>query len=271
MELIEAIIIAIIEGLTEYLPISSTAHMGFTAALLGMEETEYLKMFQVSTQFGAILSIVVIYWKKFFDINNFQIYIKLAFAVIPALFFGYLFDDKIEAVLGNQVVISSVLILGGIILLFVDKWFANSIIADEKEVSIKKAVIIGFWQCLAMMPGTSRSAASIIGGMQQKLSREVAAEFSFFLAVPTMLAVTVYSIFVKTWDKHTNPMKGYELILSSSEHTILFILGNIIAFIVAIIAIKSFVNLIKKYGFKPWGFYRIFAGIALLIYFSVKN
>ncbi len=264
MELIEAIIIAIIEGLTEYLPISSTAHMGFTAALLGMEETEYLKMFQVSTQFGAILSIVVIYWKKFFDINNFQIYIKLAFAVIPALFFGYLFDDKIEAVLGNQVVISSVLILGGIILLFVDKWFANSIIADEKEVSIKKAVIIGFWQCLAMMPGTSRSAASIIGGMYQGLTRKAAAEFSFFLALPTMLAVTIYSVFVKTWE---NGQKGYEMIMKTPENIQVFLVGNIVAFIVALIAVKFFIEVLAKYGFKFWGWYRIIVGVILLIYF----
>ena len=264
MELIEAIIIAIIEGLTEYLPISSTAHMGFTAALLGMEETEYLKMFQVSTQFGAILSIVVIYWKKFFDINNFQIYIKLAFAVIPALFFGYLFDDKIEAVLGNQVVISCVLILGGIILLFVYKWFVNSTITDEKEVSIKKAVIIGFWQCLAMMPGTSRSAASIIGGMYQGLTRKAAAEFSFFLALPTMLVVTIYSVFVKTWE---NGQKGYEMIMKTPENIQVFLVGNIVAFIVALIAVKFFIEVLAKYGFKFWGWYRIIVGVILLIYF----
>ncbi|MEC5156157.1 undecaprenyl-diphosphate phosphatase [Chryseobacterium sp. MP_3.2] len=269
MDLIEAIIIAIIEGLTEFLPISSTAHMGFAANLMGMEETEFLKMFQVSIQFGAILAVVVAYWKKFFDLSNLKFYYKLGFAVLPALALGFLFDDKIEAVLGNQIAISAVLIVGGVFLLFADSWFKNPKINDEKDMSIKKAVIIGFWQCLAMMPGTSRSAASIIGGMTQGLTRKAAAEFSFFLAVPTMLAVTVYSIFVKTWGKETAmPMKGYEMILSSSEHIIAFVVGNIVAFVVALIAIKSFIELLNKYGFKPWGWYRIIVGIVLLIYFT---
>lgn len=272
MDLLKAIIIAIVEGLTEYLPISSTAHMGFTAALMGMEESEFLKMFQVSIQFGAILSIVVLYWRKFFDFKNFNFYIKLACAVIPALVLGYLFDDKIEAVLGNQIAISSVLVLGGIVLLFADKWFKNPQITDEKQITIKKAITIGFWQCLAMMPGTSRSAASIIGGMTQGLSRKAAAEFSFFLAVPTMLAVTVYSIFVKTWGEGTeNAQKGYEMILSSSENIQIFIIGNIVAFVVALIAVKTFIAVLTKYGFKFWGWYRIIVGIGLLIYFySVK-
>lgn len=268
MDLIKAIIIAIIEGLTEFLPISSTAHMGFTAALMGMEETEFLKMFQVSIQFGAILAVVAAYWKKFFDFQNLKFYYKLAFAVIPALLLGFIFDDKIEALLGNQIAISAMLVLGGVILLFADSWFKNPKINDEKDMSIKKAVIIGFWQCLAMMPGTSRSAASIIGGMTQGLTRKASAEFSFFLAVPTMLAVTVYSIFVKTWGKETlNPMKGYEMILSSSENITAFIVGNIVAFVVALIAIKSFIGLLNKYGFRPWGWYRIIVGIGLLIYF----
>ncbi|TDS63611.1 undecaprenyl-diphosphate phosphatase [Myroides indicus] len=271
MDFIQALLLAIIEGLTEYLPISSTAHMGFTAALLGMEESEFLKMFQVSIQFGAILSIVVLYWKKFFDFSNLTFYIKLACAVIPALVLGYLFDDKIEAVLGNQIAISSVLVLGGVVLLFVDKWFKNPKIHSEKEISIKKAVTIGFWQCLAMMPGTSRSAASIIGGMTQGLSRKASAEFSFFLAVPTMLAVTVYSIFVKTWGKGTvNEMKGYEMILQDQQHINLFIIGNVVAFFVALIAVKTFISVLTKYGFKFWGWYRIAIGIILLIYFYTK-
>lgn len=264
MDILKAIIIAIVEGLTEYLPVSSTAHMGFAAVLMGMEETEYLKMFQVSIQFGAILSIVVLYWKKFFDPKNWQIYIKLAFAVIPALVLGKLFDDKIEAVLGNQIVISIVLILGGIVLLFADQWFKKPIIHDEKEVSIKKAVVIGFWQCLAMMPGTSRSAASIIGGMSQGLTRKAAAEFSFFLALPTMLAVTVYSIFVKTWE---NGQKGYEMIVETPENIQAFLVGNVVAFIVALIAVKFFISILAKYGFKFWGWYRIIVGVMLLVYF----
>src|SRR5690554_7295945 len=268
MDLLKAVIIAIIEGLTEYLPYTTLFRSGFTAALMGMEESEFLKMFQVSIQFGAILSIVVLYWRKFFDFKNFNFYIKLICAVIPALVLGYLFDDKIEAVLGNQIAISSVLVLGGIVLLFVDKWFKSPKITDEKEITIKKAIVIGFWQCLAMMPGTSRSAASIIGGMTQGLNRKAAAEFSFFLAVPTMLAVTVYSIFVKTWGEGTeNAQRGYEMILSSSENIQIFIIGNIIAFVVALIAVKTFIAVLTKYGFKFWGWYRIIVGIGLLIYF----
>ncbi|NRT13194.1 undecaprenyl-diphosphate phosphatase [Flavobacterium sp. 14A] len=271
MNILQAIILAIIEGLTEFLPISSTAHMGFTASLLGMEESEFLKMFQVSIQFGAILAIVVLYWKKFFNFTNFKFYFKLVYAVIPALVLGYLFDDKIEAVLGNQIAISTVLVLGGIVLLYVDNWFKNPKILDEKDISIKDGIIIGFWQCLAMMPGTSRSAASIIGGMTRGLSRRASAEFSFFLAVPTMLAVTVYSVFVKTWGKGTvTEMKGYEMILQDQDHINLFILGNVIAFIIALIAVKTFIDVLTKYGFKFWGWYRIIIGVGLLIYFYTK-
>ncbi|MEO5790411.1 undecaprenyl-diphosphate phosphatase [Gelidibacter sp.] len=273
MNLLDAIILAIIEGLTEYLPISSTAHMGFTAALMGLPEGEFLKMFQVSIQFGAILSVVVLYWKKFFDFSNLNFYLKLVIAVLPALVLGYLFDDAIESVLGNQIAISSVLILGGIILIFADKWFQNPKILDEKDIPIKKALVIGFWQCLAMMPGTSRSAASIIGGMSQGLSRKASAEFSFFLAVPTMAAVTVYSIFVKTWGKGTtNEMKGYEMILQDQNHIMLFLLGNVVAFVIAMIAIKFFIAVLTKFGFKAWGWYRIVIGIILLVYFwNVPN
>ena len=268
MDLIEAIILAIIEGLTEYLPISSTAHMGFSAALMGLPESEFLKMFQVSIQFGAILSVVVLYWKKFFDFSNLNFYLKLVIAVLPALVLGYLFDDAIESVLGNQIAISSVLILGGVVLIFADKWFQNPKILDEKDIPIKKALAIGFWQCLAMMPGTSRSAASIIGGMSQGLSRKASAEFSFFLAVPTMAAVTVYSIFVKTLGKGTlNEMKGYEMILQDQHHIMLFLLGNVVAFVIAMIAIKFFIAVLTKFGFKAWGWYRIVIGIVLLVYF----
>ncbi len=266
MDYFQAIIIAIIEGLTEYLPISSTGHMIFASSYFGIQEDDFVKLFQVSIQFGAILAVVVLYWKKFFDFSKLNFYLKLVCAVIPALILGKLFDDKIEAVLGNPIPIAIVLIVGGIILLFIDSRFQNPTIVAEENITIKKAVVIGFWQCLAMMPGTSRSAASIIGGMQQGLTRQVAAEFSFFLAVPTMLAVTCYSIFIKTFE--TSQMKGYELILKSEENIKMFFLGNIVAFIVAIIAIKFFIEIIKKYGFKPWGWYRIIAGVLLLIYFS---
>lgn len=266
MNTLQAILIAIVEGITEYLPVSSTAHMIFTSSYFGIQNDDFVKLFQVSIQFGAILAVVVLYWKKFFDFSKFNFYIKLACAVIPALILGKLFDDKIEAILGDPIPIAIVLILGGIILLFVDGRFHSPTIVAEEEITIKKAVAIGFWQCLAMMPGTSRSAASIIGGMQQGLTRQAAAEFSFFLAVPTMLAVTVYSLLLKTYE--TSQLKGYELLLQSPENIKLFLMGNVIAFIVAVLAIKFFIGIIKKYGFKPWGWYRIIMGVFLLIYFS---
>ena len=209
---------------------------------------------------------VVLYWKKFFDFSKFNFYIKLICAVIPALVLGKLFDDMIEEVLGNPIPIAIVLILGGVILLFIDSRFQTPTVLQEEDITVKKAVAIGFWQCLAMMPGTSRSAASIIGGMQQGLTRHAAAEFSFFLAVPTMMAVTLYSVFLKTYE--TSQLKGYELLLQSEENIKLFLIGNVVAFIVAIIAIKFFIGIIKQYGFKPWGWYRIVMGVFLVIYFT---
>lgn len=265
MNTLQAFLIAIIEGLTEYLPVSSTGHMVFVSSYFGIQEDDFVKLFQVSIQFGAILAVVVLYWKKFFDFSKFNFYIKLAAAVVPALILGKLFDEKIDTLLGNPIPIAIVLILGGIILLFVDSRFQTPTVYTEEDITIRKAVTIGFWQCLAMMPGTSRSAASIIGGMQQKLTRQAAAEFSFFLAVPTMLAVTCYSLFLKTYE--VSQMKGYELILKSNENIKLFLIGNVIAFIVAVLAIKFFIGIIKKYGFKPWGWYRIIVGSFLLIYF----
>ncbi|MFE3867323.1 undecaprenyl-diphosphate phosphatase [Flavobacterium sp. LS2P90] len=270
MNTLQAFLIAVIEGLTEYLPISSTAHMVFLSSYFGIQQDDFVKLFQVSIQFGAILAVVALYWKNFFDFSSRSVginfYIKLIYAVIPALVLGKLFDDKIEAILGDPIPIAIVLILGGVILLFIDSRFQSPTVIQEEDITVKKAVIIGFWQCLAMMPGTSRSAASIIGGMQQGLTRHAAAEFSFFLAVPTMMAVTCYSVFLKTYE--SSQMKGYELILNSNENIQLFLIGNVVAFIVAIIAIKFFIEIIKKYGFKPWGWYRIIVGVFLLIYFS---
>jgi undecaprenyl-diphosphatase len=269
MTFIQSIILAIIEGLTEFLPISSTAHMIFASSIMDVESDEFVKMFQVSIQFGAILSVVFLFWKKFLDFKSYQFYIKLAIAVIPALILGKLFDDKIEAVLEKPIPIAIVLIVGGFFLLFIDRIFRKGIVKEEEHISIQKAVIIGFWQCLAMMPGTSRAAASIIGGMQQGLTRKLAAEFSFFLAVPTMLAVTAYSVFLKDWDYQGTEQKGYEMILSSSENITAFIVGNVIAFAVAALAIKLFIGILQKYGFKVWGWYRIIVGAILLAYFSI--
>lgn len=270
MDFIQAIIIAIIEGLTEYLPVSSTAHMIFASSYYGIQEDDFVKLFQVSIQFGAILAVVALYWRKFFDFSKLSFYIKLACAVIPALLLGKLFDEMIEKALGDPIPIAIVLIVGGVILLFIEDLFKKkATVHKEEDITIKKAVTIGFWQCLAMMPGTSRSAASIIGGMQQGLTRETAAEFSFFLAVPTMLAVTTYSVFLKTYE-HTQ-LKGYELLTQSPDNLKMFFIGNLVAFVVAIIAIKGFIGVIKKYGFKPWGWYRIIAGALLLAYFITNK
>ena len=266
MDLLQAIIIAIVEGLTEYLPISSTAHMIFTRELMGIAEDDFFKIFALCIQFGAILAVVTLYWRKFFDFSRWQFFVKLGFAVLPALLLGKLLDDYIDSVMGAPVYIAIMLIVGGVVLLFIDRFFKHPTILQEKDITIKKAVIIGFWQCLAMMPGTSRSAASIIGGMQQKLSRELAAEFSFFLAVPTMLAVTVYSLFLKEYRGTGTPIKSYTLLAENSDKLSMFLIGNVVAYIVAIIAIKGFVNLIKKYGFSLWGYYRILAGGLLLLF-----
>lgn len=271
MDFIQALILAIIEGLTEFLPVSSTAHMIFTSSIFGTEGDEFVKMFQVSIQFGAILSVVVLYWKKFFDFKSTKFYFKLAMAVIPALILGKLFDEQIESVLEKPIPIAIVLIIGGFILLFIDRLFKNTKINKEENITVGKAVAIGFWQCLAMMPGTSRAAASIIGGMQQGLSRKMAAEFSFFLAVPTMLAVTMYSIFLKDWVYKGVEQKGYEMIVSSGENIAHFIMGNIVAFVVAVLAIKLFIGIIDKYGFKIWGWYRIILGVLLITYFVIRD
>ena len=271
MSLTEAIIIAIIEGLTEFLPISSTAHMIFTSTILGIEKDEFVKMFQVSIQFGAILAVVALYWRKFFNFRNLSIYLKLAIAVIPALVLGYFFDDAIEAVLEKPVPIAIVMILGGIVLLFIERMFRNPLIDDESKVTIPKALAIGFWQCLAMMPGVSRAAASIIGGMQQKLTRSAAAEFSFFLAVPTMLAVTVYSVFLKDWNVGGVEQKGIAMITADSAHMVAFLAGNAVAFVVAALAIRFFIGFLKRYGFQVWGWYRIVAGLAMLAFIYLRG
>jgi undecaprenyl-diphosphatase len=268
MSFLETIILSLIEGLTEFLPISSTAHMIFASSIMGIESDEFVKMFQVSIQFGAILAVVALFWKKFFDFKSYQFYIKLAIAVIPALVLGKLFDDKIEAVLEKPIPIATALIVGGVIFLFVDRLFKKSRINNEEEVTIQKALTVGLWQCLAMMPGTSRAAASIIGGMQQGLTRKMAAEFSFFLAVPTMLAVTCYSVFLKDWNYKGIEQKGYEMILSSSENITSFVIGNVLAFLVAAFAIKFFIGFLAKFGFNIWVWYRILVGAFLLIYFS---
>ena len=261
MELAHAILLAIIEGLTEFLPVSSTGHMVVASSGLGIADLPFTKTFTVAIQLGAILAVVALYWKKFINFRDPKFYIKLAIAVVPALIIGKLLDDHIDAALGNPVFIACSLIGGGIILLFVDSWFKNPVIKEETEISYMKSFLIGCWQCLAViLPGLSRSGATIIGGMQQKLTRDVAAEFSFFLAVPTMLAATGYKLL-----KHVKDNGMF-----SGDELITLIIGNVVAFLVAIAAIKVFIGMVKKYGFRIWGVYRIVVGaVVLLIHFFV--
>lgn len=228
--------------------------MIITEKLLHLADSEFLKVFTVAIQLGAILAVVVLYWKKFFDFSRWQFYVKLVIAVIPALVIGFLFSKKIDALLDSALTVAITMLAGGIVLIFIDKAFKKPVIRDEKQVSFLEAFIIGIWQCIAMIPGVSRSAASIIGGMQQKLTRSAAAEFSFFLAVPTMLAATCYKLY-----KYIKENGAF-----TSEQIKLLSIGNIVAFAVALVAIKFFISLLKKYGFKIWGIYRIIVGIALL-------
>lgn len=252
MHWFEVVILSIVEGITEFLPISSTGHMIITQSVLGMENSDFLKAFLVNIQFGAILSVIVLYWKRFFQTVHF--YYKLFIAFIPAAIIGFLLGDYIDMLLENVVVVAITLLLGGIVLIFIDKWLNNP--SEKQEITYSKALKIGLFQCIAMIPGVSRSAATIIGGMTQKLNRKTAAEFSFFLAVPTMFAASAYKL-----------LKNYHTI--TSDNVLMLIGGNVIAFIVALIAIKAFITFLTKYGFKVFGWYRIILGSVILILFAL--
>ncbi len=258
MTYFEAFIIAVIEGITEFLPISSTGHMMIGSAILGIEATPFVKLFTIAIQLGAILSVVVLYFKRFFKSIDF--YIKLVVAFIPAAIFGVLLGDYIDAALENLIGVAVALFLGGIVLLFVDKWFKNNNQDEEKDITYIKALKIGLFQCLAMWPGMSRSASTIIGGMTQGLTRQNAAEFSFFLAVPTMFAATAKKLL--DFYKEGISLNGQEINI--------LIFGNVIAFIVALLAIKSFIGFLNKHGFKGFGWYRIIVGGVLIILFLLK-
>lgn len=258
MTYFEAFIIAVIEGLTEFLPISSTGHMMIGSALLGIKSTPFVKLFTIAIQLGAILSVVVLYFKRFFKSIDF--YKKLIVAFIPAAIFGFLLGDYIDAALENLFGVALALFLGGIVLLFVDKWFVNNIGDKEEHITLVKSLKIGLFQCLAMWPGMSRSACTIIGGMTQGLTRKNAAEFSFFLAVPTMFAATAK----KLLDFYKDGIS-----LQSNEINLL-VFGNVVAFIVALIAIKSFIGFLNKYGFKGFGWYRIIVGGILILLFALN-
>lgn len=271
MNILETIIIAIVEGLTEFLPVSSTGHMIITQNILGVESTPFVKAFTFIIQFGAILSVVVLYWKRFFKLNHtpapegagafkrllhkYDFYWKLLVAFIPAAVLGLLFSDAIDAMLESVEVVAVTLILGGIFMLFSDKIFNKG--SESTKLTEKRAFCIGLFQCISMIPGVSRSMATIVGGMAQKLTRKAAAEFSFFLAVPTMLAATMFKMLkIFTEENGTQILK---------ENLDTLIVGNVVAFIVAMLAIKFFINFVTKYGFKAFGWYRIIVGGVILI------
>ncbi|MBV5283287.1 MAG: undecaprenyl-diphosphate phosphatase [Paludibacter sp.] len=253
MNILQTIIIAIVEGLTEFLPVSSTGHMIIAQKLLAVESTEFVKAFTVNIQFGAILSVVVLYWKRFFQ--TFDFYYKLIIAVLPALVLGFLFSDKIDALLEDVTVVAIMLIVGGVFMLFVDKWFNST--NEDQTMDWKRALKIGFFQCIAMIPGVSRSMATIVGGMSTKLTRKNAAEFSFFLAVPTMAAASGYKLLKLIMDP-----AGVSML---SDNLTTLLIGNVVAFLVAMAAIKFFIGYLTKYGFKAFGYYRIIVGVVILV------
>ncbi len=277
MTIFETIILAIVEGLTEFLPISSTGHMMLTQGILGMESTEYIRAFTVIIQLGAILSVVVLYWKHFFSLrtdkltpvntNNKELktgkwkpllsfYLKLIVGCIPAGIIGILFEDYIDKLLSNLYVFSFALLIGGIFMLFIDRIFTPS---KNEKISFKNSFIIGLFQCIAMIPGVSRSMATIVGGLQQNLNKKTAAEFSFFLAVPVMLGATLLKVY-KLYKEF-----GLQIFIDN-KHSL--IIGNVVAFIVAFIAIQFFIKIVTKYGFRYFGYYRIIiGGITLLLMF----
>lgn len=252
MNVFQAIVLAIIEGLTEFLPVSSTGHMIIGSSVMGIASHEFTKVFTVAIQFGTILSVVVLYWKRFFQSFNF--YLKLLAGFLPAAVIGLLLSDWIDLLLENVVVVAVMLLLGGIVFLLLDKWFERSENNPDKELSYADAFGIGLFQCIAMIPGVSRSASTIIGGLVRKLNKKQAAEFSFFLAVPTMFAATCK----KLYDFH---QLGFEF---NGEYLRLLVIGNIVGFFVAILAIRSFISYLTRHGFRIFGYYRIAVGLLIL-------
>lgn len=253
MNLLQTIIIAIVEGLTEFLPVSSTGHMIITQKLLAMQSTEFVKAFTVIIQFGAILSVVVLYWKRFFQ--SWDFYGKLLIAFLPAAVIGFTLSDYIDSMLESVEVVAIMLVLGGVFMLFVDNWFNKP--SEDQTMDWKRSLKIGFFQCIAMIPGVSRSMATIVGGMTTKLSRKNAAEFSFFLAVPTMAAASGYKLLKLVTDPTSVSML--------TDNLLTLLIGNIVAFLVAMAAIKFFIGFLTKYGFKAFGYYRIVVGVVILV------
>ena len=273
MDFIEAIIIAIVEGLTEFLPVSSTGHMIITESLLGVDVNDrFVNAFTVIIQFGAILSVVCLYWRKFFYPETmrtkgytwwqaiWRFYLKLIVGVLPAVVLGLAFNDFIESNLGNVLLVAVMLILGGVFMLFCDRIFNKG--SESTELTYKRAFVVGFVQCISMIPGVSRSMATIVGGMSQKLTRKAAAEFSFFLAVPTMLGATCLELYKLITHGGGN-------ILTEGNNLAILLVGSVVAYVVAIAAIKFFISYVTKYGFKMFGWYRIVVGGAILVLMSL--
>lgn len=267
MDLLQTVIIAIVEGLTEFLPVSSTGHMIIAQGLLGVESTPFVKAFTVIIQFGAILSVICLYWRRFFYPEAvfsgtsywkamYDFYARLVVGVLPAVVLGLAFNDFIESNLGNVTLVAVMLIIGGVFMLFCDKLFGNG--SENTKLTYRRAFIIGLIQCISMIPGVSRSMSTIVGGMSQKLTRKAAAEFSFFLAVPTMFGATC----LETYKLISH---GGGSLLSAGNNLEMLIVGSVVAFIVAILAIKFFINYVTKYGFAAFGWYRIIVGIIILI------
>lgn len=270
MTITQALILAVVEGLTEFLPVSSTGHMIIVSSLMGISSDEFTKIFTVNIQFGTILSVVVLYYKRFF--KSLQFYFLLLAAFIPAAILGFLFGDYIDALLERVDVVAYMLILGGVFFLFLDKIFPpKEIIVEQKTpenildaesekassdqittLSYLKSFAIGCFQCLALVPGVSRAAATIVGGLSQGLNRKNAAEFSFFLAVPTMFAASAYKL-----------LKDHTFI--NQDNISLLLIGNVVGFIVALIAIKGFISFVSKRGFALFGYYRIALGLLVLV------
>lgn len=263
MSLIQSIIIAIVEGITEFLPISSTAHMKFTNPMIGVTNNTFTDLFEIVIQLAAIFAVVVLYWRKFFDFKRIQFYYKLIIAVIPALIVGALLKKYIDAALDNLYFIAAVMIGGGIVLLFIDSLFKNPDTDKEENMSIRQSFLIGCFQTLSIIfPGLSRSAATIIGGMSQKLTRSLAAEFSFLLAVPTMFAASVKSFY--------DVYKEHPQVINTSNMQILGV-ASIVTFIVSLLAVKFFIGYLQKHGFKLFGYYRIVIGLMIigLLFFGI--
>lgn len=250
MTYLEALILAIIEGITEFLPISSTGHMVIASTFMGISENTLTKNFEIVIQLGAILSVVVLYWRKF--LTSFRFYLKLALAFLPAAITGFFLEDYIDLLLANVWVVVVSLIIGGIILIFVDKWFRHAEGKEEQEISWFQGFKIGCFQCIAMIPGVSRAAATIIGGMAVGLNRRTAAEFSFFLAVPTMLGASAKKL-----------MDSYATIQNHDIAILIF--GSAVAFVVAMVAIRAFIGFLKNHGFIWFGYYRIIVGVTIAV------